>query len=140
MIRRSGALLALAASLTLVLAAPAAANHTLAHKVSLLQAKINCLQRYPVFAFGDYAYYELGNSSVEVLNTEAPPVAVPVLLENGSITALDFNYGSSAQIATSDAFFLGVKRNSACMSKFPLAPNPVTSARRVTAAKMARLQ
>ncbi len=106
----------------------------------MLQAKINCLQRYPVFAFGDYAYYNLGASSVDVLNTDPLPVAVPVLLDNGSITALDFNYGLPAQIADSDAFFLGVRRNSTCLSKFRLAPNPVSAARVVSTAKMARLQ
>jgi hypothetical protein len=138
MIRRTCAILALTAATALTLSTPASANHTLAHKVQLLTAKINCLQKYPVFAFGDYAYYELGNSSVEVLDTSGPPVPVQVLLDNQEITALDFNYGPTQ--GQSDAFVLGVKRTSTCMSKFPTAPNPVSVARIATTAKMLRLQ
>jgi hypothetical protein len=106
--------------------------------VQLLTAKLNCLQKYPVFAFGDYAYYELGTASVEVLDTGAPPAPVQVLLDNDEITALDFNYGSGAP--PSDAFFLGVKNTTTCRSKFPTAPNPVSFARVATTAKMLRLQ
>jgi hypothetical protein len=123
----------------LTLAAPASANHTLAHKVQLLTAKLNCLQRYPVFAFGDYAYYDPSDASVEVLDTQAPtPQPVQVLKDNQEITALDFNYGPT--IGQSDAFVLGVKRTSTCLSKFALAPNPVSLARVASTAKMLRLQ
>jgi hypothetical protein len=138
MIRRTCAILALTAATALTLAAPASANHTLAHKVQLLTAKLNCLQKYPVFAFSDYAYYELGTASVEVLDTGDPPAPVQVLLDNQEITALDFNYGPTQ--GQSDAFVLGVKRTSACMSKFPTAPNPVSLARVASTAKMLRLQ
>jgi hypothetical protein len=123
----------------LTLAAPASANHTLAHKVQLLTAKLNCLQRYPVFAFGDYAYYDPSDATVEVLDTQAPtPQPVQVLKDNQEITALDFNYGPT--IGQSDAFVLGVKRTSTCLSKFALAPNPVSLARVASTAKMLRLQ
>jgi hypothetical protein len=140
MIRRTCALLALSAAAALTLAAPAPANHTLAHKVQLLTAKLNCLQRYPVFAFADYAYYETGGgSAVEVLDTQTPtPQPVQVLLDRQEITALDFNYGPT--MPQSDAFLLGVKNTSACRSKFSLAANPVSVARIATTAKMARLQ
>jgi hypothetical protein len=139
MIRRACAILALTAATALLPAAPASANHTLAHKVQLLTAKLNCLQRYPVFAFADYAYYEAGGgSTVEVLDTSAPPVPVQVLLDNQEITALDFNYGTGAP--PSDAFLLGIKMTTACRSKSPLAPNPVSVARVATTAKMLRLQ
>ena len=53
------ALLALATATALAAAGPAQANHTLAHKVALLTAKLNCLQKYPVYSFGDYAYAEI---------------------------------------------------------------------------------
>jgi hypothetical protein len=139
MIRRTCAVLALAAAMALTLAAPATANHTLAHKVQLLTAKLNCLQKYPVFAFGDYAYYDLGLPSVEVLDTQTPtPEPQQVLLDNQEITALDFNYGASAP--PSDAFFLGVKNTSTCRAKFPTAPNPVSIARVATSARWLRLQ
>ena len=138
MIRRSGAILALTAVVALALTGPASANHTLAHKVQLLTAKINCLQKYPVFSFADYAYYDLSDASVEVLDTQTPlPQPVDVLKDNDGITALDFNYG--ANILSSDAFLLGVKPTSTCMSKFPTAPNPVQFARTASTASMARM-
>jgi len=131
MIRRTCAIL--------VLAAPASANHNLAHKVQLLTAKLNCLQKYPVFAFGDYAYYDLSDPSVEVLDTQTPtPQPAQVLLDKQEITALDFNYGTAAP--PSDAYFLGVKNTSTCRAKFPTAPNPVTFARVATSARWLRLR
>lgn len=138
MIRRSSALAALAAVAVLALAAPAGANHTLAHKVQVLTAKLNCLQKYPVFAFADYAYYDLSNPAVEVLDIGLPPAPVQVLRDNQEITALDFNYG--ATIGQSDAFLLGVKNTSSCRSRFPMASNPVSFARVASTAKMLRLQ
>ena len=136
MLRRYGALAALTATLALVLAAPAAANHTLAHKVRALQAKLNCLQRYPVYAFGDYAYFEFEVDTADkggvqnTLDVLIPPVP--------TISALDFDYGPNPE--PSDAFFLGVKRTSSCLSKFATAPNPVSFGRVVSTAKMNRLQ
>jgi hypothetical protein len=136
MVRRSGALAALTATLALVLAAPTAANHTLAHKVRALQAKLNCLQKYPVYAFGDYAYFEFEVDAADQggvqnsLDVLVPPVP--------TISALDFDYEPNP--GPSDAFFLGVKRTSSCLSKFVTAPNPVSFARVVSTAKMNRLR
>jgi hypothetical protein len=127
MIRRFGAILAVVAVAAAASAGPAGANHTLAHKVQALTAKLNCLQKYPVFAFADYAYYDMGNAAVQVLDMDLPPSPVQVLLDNQEITALDFNYGPS--IGQSDAFLLGVKNTSSCRSKFPTARNPVSLAR-----------
>ncbi len=138
MIRRSSALATLAAVAALALAAPAGANHTLAHKVQALTAKLNCLRKYPVFAFADYAYYDVTNPAVGVLDTGLPPSPVQVLFDNQEITALDFNYGPT--MGQSDAFLLGVRNTSACRSRFPTAPNPVSFARVATSAKMLRLQ
>lgn len=128
------ALLALATATALAAAVPAQANHTLAHKVALLTAKLNCLQKYPVYSFGDYAYAEIdsdladqGAGQIEVLVPDVLPV-----------NALDFDYGT-ANPQPSDAFLLGVKRTSACMAKFVTAPNPVSVAR-AAPAKMARLR
>jgi len=136
--RRLGATLALTAVIVLAPAAPAGANHTLAHKVQALTAKLNCLQKYPVFAFADYAYYDLSDPAVEVLDTGMPPTPVQVLRDNQEITGLDFNYGPT--IGQSDAFLLGVKNTSSCKSKFPTATNPVSFARVASTAKMLRLQ
>jgi hypothetical protein len=132
------ALFALTMATALSVAGPAQANHTLAHKVALLTAKLNCLQKYPVYAFADYAYYDLTDPAVEVLDTQMPPSPVQVLRDNQEITALDFNYGPT--IGQSDAFLLGVKNTSTCRSKFSTATNPVSFARVVSTAKMLRLQ
>jgi hypothetical protein len=128
------ALFALTMATALSVAGPAHANHTLAHKVALLTAKLNCLQKYPVYSFGDYAYSEIetdladqGAGQIEVLIPDVLPV-----------NALDFDYGT-ANPEPSDAFLLGVKRTSACMAKFATAPNPV-SAKRIAPAKLARLR
>jgi len=136
--RRMAVVLALAAVVGLAPATPAGANHTLAHKVRALTTKLNCLQKYPVFAFADYAYYDLGNPAVEVLDTGMPPAPVQVLRNNQEITALDFNYGPT--MGQSDAFLLGVKNTSSCRSKFPTATNPVSFARVASTARMLRLR
>ena len=136
--RRLGAVLALTSVIVLAAAAPAGANHTLAHKVQALTEKLNCLQKYPVFAFADYAYYDLGNPAVEVLDTGLPPAPVQVLRDNQEITALDFNYGPT--MGQSDAFLLGVKNTSSCKSKFPTATNPLSLARVASSARMLRLR
>ena len=128
------ALLALATATALAAAVPAQANHTLAHKVALLTAKLNCLQKYPVYSFGDYAYAEI-NSDLADQGATQIEVLVPNVLP---VNALDFDYGT-ANPQPSDAFLLGVKRTSACMAKFVTAPNPVSVAR-AAPARMARLQ
>jgi hypothetical protein len=127
-------LLALATATALMAAGPVQANHTLAHKVALLTAKLNCLQKYPVYSFGDYAYSEIesdfadqGAGQIEVLIPDVLPV-----------NALDFDYGT-ANPEPSDAFLLGVKKTSACLAKFVTAPNPVSVAR-AAPAKLARLR
>jgi len=136
--RRLGAVLALTSVIVLAAAAPAGANHTLAHKVQALTAKLNCLQKYPVFAFADYAYYDFSSASVPVMTSEDTPQEVNVLLDNQEITALDFNYGPT--MGQSDAFLLGVKNTSSCRSKFPTATNPVSFARVASTARMLRLR
>ena len=136
--RRLGPMLSAIAVVVLAVAGPSGANHTLAHKVQALTAKLNCLQKYPVYAFADYAYYDLTDPAVEVLDTQMPPSPVQVLRDNQEITALDFNYGPT--MGQSDAFLLGVKNTSSCKSKFSTATNPVSFARVVSTAKMLRLQ
>jgi hypothetical protein len=133
MLRRQAAVLALAAAAALTVAGPAPANHTLAHKVSLLTAKLNCLQKYPVYSFADYAYFEFGIDQADQGTTQIDVIVPPV----ETISALDFDYGPNSQ--PSDAYLVGVKRTSACMAKFPNAANPVSVAR-AAPAKLARLQ
>lgn len=127
-------LLALALATALTAAGPAQANHTLAHKVALLTAKLNCLQKYPVYSFGDYAYSEI-NTDLADQGPDQIEVLVPEVLP---VNALDFDYGNTNP-EPSDAFLLGVKNTSACKAKFATAPNPV-SALRAAPTKLARLQ
>lgn len=130
------ALLALAIATALSVAGPAQANHTLAHKVALLTAKLNCLQKYPVYSFGDYAYSEIETDFADQENVPSDlEVLIPPVLP---VNALDFDYGTTNP-EPSDAFLLGVKRTSTCMAKFATAPNPV-SAKRIAPAKLARLR
>jgi hypothetical protein len=130
------ALLALAAATVLAAAGPAHANHTLVHKVALLTAKLNCLQKYPVYSFGDYAYSEFDTDFADQENVPSDlEVLVPPVLP---VNALDFDYGT-ANPQPSDAYLLGVKRTSACMAKFVTAPNPV-SVLRAAPTKLARLR
>ena len=91
MIRRTGAIVLLAGVAALASAAPAGADHTLSHKIQALTAKLNCLQKYPVFAFADYAFYDLSEPSVTVLDAGLPPSPVQVLRDSQEITALDFD-------------------------------------------------
>ena len=85
------ALLALATATALAAAVPAQANHTLAHKVALLTAKLNCLQKYPVYSFGDYAYAEI-NSDLADQGATQIEVLIPNVLP---VNALDFDYGTT---------------------------------------------
>lgn len=133
--RRSCALAALAVAAALVPTAPAAAP-TLAQRVHALESKLNCLQKYPVYAFGDYAYFEFETESVD---QGGVPDAVDVLVPPvPTISALDFDYGANPD--PSDAFLLGVKRSSRCLAKFKTAPDPVSFARVVSTAKLNRLR
>ena len=136
MIRRLCATIALSAVVALALAGQAPANHTLAHKVRVLTAKLNCLQKYPVYAFGDYAYFDFAADTADKGGVQNDlDVLVPPVLP---ITALDFNYGPT--IGSSDAFLLGVKRTARCKARFATAANPISFARVVSTAKMSRLR
>jgi hypothetical protein len=122
----------------------AVANHTLAHQVSQLRAKvnaltarINCLQKYPVYAFPEYLYFDPDAEPVSVANLSTGGTATvpPYTFE---ITALDFDYASDG--TPPDAHFIGVKRSRACPgSRFPTAANPV-SRPRLAAVQLARLR
>lgn len=133
---------ALAGALTLP--GPATAGHTLSHKVrqltarvNALTAKLNCLQKYPVYAFPEYMYFDPEGPAVSVtdLGTGAAATVPPYTFD---ITALDFDYGVDG--APPDAHFVGVKRSRACpLSRFPTAPNPVSQAR-LAAVQLSRLR
>jgi hypothetical protein len=130
------ALFTLAIATALTVAGPAQANHTVAHKVAVLTAKLNCLQKYPVYSFGDYAYSEINTDFADQDNMPSDlQVLIPPVLP---VNALDFDYGTTNP-EPSDAFLLGVTRTSTCMAKFATAPNPV-SAKRIAPAKLARLR
>lgn len=115
----------------------ATAGHTLAHKVrqltikvNVLTAKLNCLQKYPVYAFPEYLYFDPEAAAVSVANLDSGGAAT-VPPYTFDITALDFDYGIDG--TPPDAHLVGVKRSRACpLSRFPTAADPVSRARLAT--------
>jgi hypothetical protein len=97
-----------------------------------LNAKLNCLVRYPATEYLEYAWYGL-NPAPQPSSANVPPTfagfdpanpatyppADPPLRNWGPATALDFSYGFPT-----DAWLLGVKKSSKCLKKFRVAPNP----------------
>jgi hypothetical protein len=101
-----------------LLAAPASANHTLAHKVSKLQAKMNCLGKMPVTSFFDAAFYDPfaftdGDAIARV--AQGDTLGVPNV-------ALWWTYGTGEPV---DAFVVAVKPSQACRAKFPTLSDPL---------------
>jgi hypothetical protein len=144
--------LALAASTLVVAALPggAAGRHTLAHRVSTLEGKMNCLRRAPVTQFVDYAWFGLfnapspANPSPDFTNYDPnDPSTYPfapsgLALNNwGNTTGLDLAYGF-----TPDVWMLAVRNTSTCRRRFPrLAnPNPARVSTRLQAARLASLE
>lgn len=128
----------------------AAGRHTLAHRVSTLEGKMNCLRRVPVTQFGDYAWFGLFNAAPPAnpspdftnFNPDDPstyPFAPDGLALNnwGTITALDLAYGS-----TPDVWMLAVRNTITCRSRFLVAanPNPARVATQLQAARLANLR
>ena len=119
--------------------AKASARHTLAHKVSVLEAKIGCLVKYPVTQFGDFAWY--GTTQNDPTFAEADSTNPDSLTDVGPITGIDFDYFFQQDPAfPPDAWLIGIKNTSTCRPKFPLAqnPNPVTALAKVKARALAR--
>jgi hypothetical protein len=104
--------LAAVAAISLTALAPtASANHTLGHrvnvlegKVATLQSKMNCLGKMPVTSFADYAWYEGDPGFPNV--------------------ALWWTYGTGAP---ADAHVIAVKRTDSCRAKFPTLSSPLES-------------
>lgn len=126
--RKTVVLAALAALLSGL--APGAASS--APTLASLNAKLNCLVRYPANVYDDYTWYGLypapQPSSANVpptlagydpANPATYPLADPPLRNWGPTTGLDFSYGSP-----SAAWLVGVKKSSKCLKKFGVAPNP----------------
>jgi hypothetical protein len=138
-------LIALAlALLAALMPAKASARHTLAHRVSILEAKVGCLVKYPVNEFGDYALYDVasGMPSSTAVDTDGGVTVAeygPFLHDMGSGFGIDFNYGYAFG---PDAWLIGIKNTSTCRSRFATAPDPlgVSAAGKVQAAKAARLR
>jgi len=102
-----------------------------------LNAKLNCLVRYPASQYGDYAWYGLfpapQPSSANVpptfagydpANPATYPPADPPLRNWGPESGLDFAYIDLSYGTAPNAWLLGVKKKSSCLKKFKMAPNP----------------
>jgi hypothetical protein len=101
-----------------LVAAPASANHMLAHKVSKLQAKMNCLGKMPVSSFFDTAFYDPfsftdGDGFPQVAQGDS--AGIPNV-------GLWWTYGTGA---AADAFVVAVKPSQRCRSKFPTLGDPL---------------
>jgi hypothetical protein len=113
-----------ALALTLLAAlvpAKAAARHTLAHRVSTLEAKLACMTRTPVFEYGNPAGNQAGPGYLWD-NDESDGV---LALDN-SFSALDFyfTFDTSVGDPPPDVWLLTVKGTSACRSRFARTPTP----------------
>jgi hypothetical protein len=113
-----------ALALTLLAAlvpAKAAARHTLAHRVSTLEAKLACMTRTPVFEYGNPAGNQAGPGYLWD-NDESDGV---LALDN-SFSALDFyfTFDTSVGDPPPDVWLLTVKATSACRSRFARTPTP----------------
>ena len=128
----------IAAAVTMAGAGPASARteRQQDRAITALTTKLNCLVRYPVTQFPDYAWFGLPgapgpypapanpipNTSILDPNNPAtyPFAPTGMALNNwGPTTALDFVFGT-----TPDAWLLGLKPTTSCRRKFAKAANP----------------
>jgi len=130
--------IAIAAAIAIVAAGPASARTERQQDLAItaLQAKLNCLVRYPVTQYFDFAWFGLPGAPGPY-----PPPANPLpdftnynpnnpatypfaptgtALNNwGETSGLDFTYGLSP-----DTWLLGLKPKASCRRKFAKAANP----------------
>jgi hypothetical protein len=126
--------IAIAAAIAMVAAGPASARTERQQDLAItaLQAKLNCLVRYPVTQYFDYAWFGLrgapppANPLPDFTNYDPNnPATYPfapsgMALNNwGWTTGLDFSYGFSP-----DTWLLGLKPKASCRRKFAKAANP----------------
>jgi hypothetical protein len=116
------------------LPAEAEANHTLAHKVALLQskvaalqAKVNCLRRYAFSEYLGYAVYTPDGSGG--------------LLDGGELIAGNLQV-ALGDTSAPDIWVAAVANTRACRAKFPLGANPysLVTARPAAPAQLERLR
>jgi hypothetical protein len=117
---------------TAVIAALAPGTSSAAVTLSLVNAKLSCMVRFPAAQYGDYTWYGLLGapqpSSANIPpafigfdpgNSATYPAADPPLRNWGPTTGLDLAYGVRPSM-----WLLGVKRTSTCLRKFGIAANP----------------
>jgi hypothetical protein len=130
--------IAIAAAIAMVAAGPASARTERQQDLAItaLQAKLNCLVRYPVTQFGDYAWFGLFGSpgqypppanpepdftNFDPNNAATYPFAPTGMALNnwGRVNGLDFAFGRRP-----DTWLLGLKPRASCRRKFARATNP----------------
>jgi hypothetical protein len=128
----------MAVAVTMAGAGPASARTERQQDLAItaLQAKLNCLVRYPVTQYFDFAWFGLpgapgpypppanpipNTSTLDPNNPATYPFAPTGMALNnwGPVSALDFGYG-----ATPDSWLLGLKPKASCRRKFARAANP----------------
>ncbi|MGH3042820.1 MAG: hypothetical protein ACRDNG_13965 [Gaiellaceae bacterium] len=106
--------------MAVVIFTPAAsANHTLAHKVSILQgkvatlqAKVGCLRKYGLSEYLGYASYL--------------PDGAGGLLDDGELIAGNLNV-ALGDTAAPDVWLVAVRDTASCRAKFPNGANPYSA-------------
>lgn len=130
--------IAIAAAIALVAAGPASARTERQQDLAItaLQAKLNCLVRYPVTQYFDFAWFGLpGNpgpypppanplpdfTNYDPNNPATYPFAPSGMALNnwGQTSGVDFAFGLRA-----DTWLLGLKPKASCRRKFAKAVNP----------------
>lgn len=127
----------LAALVVVVIPARAEANHTLAHKVKRLQAKVvklqrkvNCQTKVPTAVFFDYGYY----TPTTILTGDGFEVDVLEDALGVPNFALMWTYGLNTP---ADAWMIGIRNSRACRGKYPTLRDPL-AARSSTASLRAK--
>jgi len=133
-------LLAVAALLAALIPTGATAHPKQARAIKALNAKLNCLVRYPVGQFSDYAFFGLAGApgaAVPVPQNEVPtyagfdpanPATYPfapagrALFNWGPTTGLDLAYAPFRP----DAWLVGVRGTPGCRKKYRIAANPAS--------------
>jgi hypothetical protein len=121
-------LVVLAAALALVPAlAPAKAQAlTEAQQnaaIAKLTAKMNCLKRFPLVSFGDYAAYsnQTVDNALLTWDDSLGSGNPDELQDAGVVSGVDFTFGAPFP---PDVWAVGVRNTSTCRAKFGLLANP----------------
>jgi hypothetical protein len=110
--------------------------------ITKLVRKANCLIKFPVNEFGDYAVYDTSGADPSGFAEDTDgglSVASygPFLFDNGNAFGIDFNFGYPFG---PDAYLVGIKNTRACRGRFGTGPDPLARVAMRTAADIERIR